>query len=583
MVPILGALIAGGAIASSALTWRRARRARHDPDQSRLSPIRVVDDPVGEARQPTALQQRTNRALAASSVALGATVAGAFTNPVLLLAGLPVSIYVFAPTFHEAWRTVRAERRVTSPLLDATRVTVCLVMGFYGTLALDAWLRTLTARVLLRTEDDFIRMLDARLPAAPPTVWRHIGDVEVQQTVADLAVADIIHVRAGERIPVDGVVRYGVIWTDMRTRGPTTRAGEVPGKETVRRDVGAHLRADTIVVMGDAFVEVTSIPSHLDTNGLRRRVQQAVDEGTLLQQAGVKSGRTMAPRMLALAGITLPFWGPNRAAGFVTTTFGSQMQTLGRYTLQNFVNLAAEQNVLIFDGRVLETANVINTVVINAHLLDNPGLHMQAATAIDALRRQRRRFAQLMPHGFAVYVMAERDDMSVREMAAEIGADDYFIAPTPQEQATILQGLQHSGRFICYVGTGQEDAQLLDHAMMAVAVPITAGHPGRQAYADGISAVVTDNDLARLPALFDLAAQFTAKQGFNLAWPLAMDLLDIGTTVFIHFGLIYSISFSYAGLLASTVNSRMALVRYRLAREAEQHKSALPSPRPFPH
>ncbi|MEZ4557000.1 MAG: hypothetical protein R2854_11240 [Caldilineaceae bacterium] len=98
-----------------------------------------------------------------------------------------------------------------------------------------------------------------------------------------------------------------------------------------------------------------------------------------------------------------------------------------------------------------------------------------------------------------------------------------------------------------------------------------------------MSAVVTDNDLERLPALFDLAAQFTAKQGFNLAWPLAMDLLDIGTTVFIHFGLIYSISFSYAGLLASTVNSRMALVRYRLAREAEQHKSALPSPRPFPH
>ncbi|MEZ4581251.1 MAG: hypothetical protein R3A10_06320 [Caldilineaceae bacterium] len=189
-----------------------------------------------------------------------------------------------------------------------------------------------------------------------------------------------------------------------------------------------------------------------------------------------------------------------------------------------------------------------------------------------------------MPHGFAaVHVMAERDDASVREMAAEIGADDYFIAPTPQEQATILQGLQHSGRFICYVGTGQEDAQLLDHAMMAVAVPLTAGHPGRQPYADGVSAVVTDNDLERLPALFDLAAQFTAKQGFNLAWPLAMDLLDIGTTVFIHFGLIYSISFSYAGLLASTVNSRMALVRYRLAREAEQHKSALPSPRPFPH
>lgn len=570
MVPVIGALIAGSAIASSALAWRRVRRLCPNPSTAYLL-AHDEEDPGADAAGPSEEMRETNRALAASSVALGVTVAGIFATPALVLVALPVSIYVFVPTFREAWLTVRAERRVTTPLMDATRVTVCLVMGYYGTLALDPWLRTVTRRAFLRSEEEFIRMLDVRLPATPPKAWTALHGMELQREPADLAAGDIIHVKAGERMPVDGIVRYGSIWLDEQ------RGGEAP--VSVRKEVGAAVSIDTPIVMGDAFVEVTEAPLRRDPSALRDRVQQAMAEGTLLQEFGVSAGRTMAPRMLALAGITLPFWGPNRAAGFVTTTFGSQMGSLGRHTLQTFITLAAEQQILILDGHVLETANAVNTVIFDAALLADPVLRTQAAATIEALRRRRKPFAAMTPHGFTVYVMAERDDAFIRELVADIGADDFLVAATTPAKSDALHGLQQSGRFICYVGTGQEDPRLLEHTVMAVALPTLPGDPARHLFADGVSAILTEQDLGCLTALFDLVAQFTAKQGFNLAWPLAMDLVDIGTTVFIHFGLIYSISFSYAGLLVSALNARLPLMRYRRDRDSRQRKSALP----FPH
>ncbi|MEZ4581253.1 MAG: hypothetical protein R3A10_06330 [Caldilineaceae bacterium] len=290
MVLILGALIAGGAIASS-VGHGVVFAGRGTIPTNRVFPSGSSIPWARRANRRQPWQQRTNQALAASSVALGATVAGAFTNPVLLLAGLPVSIYVFAPTFHEAWRTVRAERRVTSPLLDATRVTVCLVMGFYGTLALDAWLRTLTARVLLRTEDDFIRMLDARLPAAPPTVWRHIGDVEVQQTVAD----------SGGRV-ISSMTGRRTRWTASSataSSGPTcarTARQHVPAKCPARkrcaemwgRTHGRHDRDGRRLWRSPTFRRA---PGHERATASRSKQRMRVRPAT----SGRKSGRTMAP------------------------------------------------------------------------------------------------------------------------------------------------------------------------------------------------------------------------------------------------------------------------------------------------
>jgi len=69
--------------------------------------------------------------------------------------------------------------------------------------------------------------------------------------------------------------------------------------------------------------------------------------------------------------------------------------------------------------------------------------------------------------------------------------------------------------------------------------------------------VLLDPRMRGLPGVFDLAKLFAAKQSFNLLAPVGFDLLDISTTVFLHFGLVYSIFLSYTGLLCSVAQAKM--------------------------
>ena len=70
-----------------------------------------------------------------------------------------------------------------------------------------------------------------------------------------------------------------------------------------------------------------------------------------------------------------------------------------------------------------------------------------------------------------------------------------------------------------------------------------------------------DPRLRGVLGIFGLARLFFAKQRFNLLAPFGIDLIDISTTVFLHFGLFYSVLLSYAGLLTGMAQANMPKVQ----------------------
>lgn len=104
--------------------------------------------------------KKTNQELAASSASLVLAATGAFLRiPVLGIASVPVMLYVFAPTFKEAGLRLGKERRINSQVLTATRITVCVVMGYTFIAALDAVLHAFSHRLFVRNEEDFQQAL----------------------------------------------------------------------------------------------------------------------------------------------------------------------------------------------------------------------------------------------------------------------------------------------------------------------------------------------------------------------------------------------------------------------------------------
>jgi cation transport ATPase len=570
MVTIAGMLVAGGVFWSGTVAYRQLRpvkrwfrRSARPRAASPISPI--PEQAAGET--PRALR-RANQSLAISSISLGVTTAGLLFKPVLVLVSVPIGFFVFAPTLRAAWHTLRQERRITTPVLDATRFAICVAMGYYFALALDTWLRTFTQKVLAHTDDHFSHALDKHFLEGTDVVWLATDGADVETKIADLIVDDVISIIAGDLVPVRGTVLHGEAWVEEQLATGRTAY--------TRKVAGDPIFADTTVVTGQLQVQVTAIPEQPATDAIRQGLRRTVESGTFLQELGEASGRKMAPRIMAFSAIMLPFWTGNRAAGFLTTGFGSQMSTLSPYTLQNFINLAAARNLLIFDGHALEYLNLVNTIILDARILADAELRRQAPSIIRALRSRRWRLSETASQPFAVYLIADEDAAAVRQLAAEVGADDYFVEPLSLGRAALVERLTMGGRLTCYIGDGDEDARVMEAAQVSVALPAATGGSLTAAVKNGAQVVVMEKDLHRVEQLFDIARQFTAKQGFNLAWPLLMDLLDIGTTVFLHFGLTYSILFSYSGLLVSATNARIPLLRNQSAHESVQGARLLP-------
>ncbi len=538
---LIEAFVIGGALYAGIKAYRRqsvvAKIARPrrwlGHRQGRLTPLLEQPSSTPEIDQ-------ANQALAVSSMSLGLTTASiVFAQPTLGLASLPLTLYVFAPTFQNAWRHALKERRVTSAVLDATRIVVCVVMRYDAVAALNAFLQSASQKLFAQAEADFQRQLFDLFGQDQAAVWAYAQGAEFQIAPEQLAIGDVLALSPGDIVPADGVVLYGAGWLDQRL---------VTGDDSpIPKSIGERVLADSTLLAGKLYVQVEQIFSSVTSGSIRMTLQQTATRTSWAQELGEVSGQRMAPRMLLAFAISLPLLGANRAAAFLTTSFGAQMRTLGPHGVRNFVIAAARQGILIKDVRALEKAVVVNTLILDARLFNDPQVRTQAKTLIHNLRRRAWHIHRLRPHRFAIYLLANHDeDELARALATELGLDDYFAVPSLDERAMLIERLQKGGRLICYVGAGSDDDPVMAKAFVSIA------HRGLGTLTtDAAQVTLLDKDLDRLESFFALANDFMHKQGFNLLAPIGLDVVDIATTLFFHLGVVYSVLFNYTGLLLS--------------------------------
>ena len=133
---------------------------------------------------------------------------------------------------------------------------------------------------------------------------------------------------------------------------------------------------------------------------------------------------------------------------------------------------------------------------------------------------------------------------ATRQLAAQIGADDFYAEALPTDKLAILQHLQATGHNVCFVGDGINDAIAFRQANVSVSIagatPLAMG---------SAHAVLLEPNLTALPALFKLAKEAAQTQramqipvlgtsalgligiwfwGWSLPATTALNLLSIG-------------------------------------------------------
>ena len=225
--------------------------------------------------------------------------------------------------------------------------------------------RMLEARAKGRTSEAIRHLIG--LQAKTATVVR--GDSEIEIAIAEVIPGDIVVVRPGERIPVDGVVREGASAIDE-----SMLTGE---SMPVDKAIGATVFGGTINRTGSFRFEATKVGRETMLARIVDMVEKAQgSKAPIARMADVVSG-IFTPVVLSIAIATFAIWfvlAPVDTrfslalVSFVSVLIIACPCALGLATptaIMVGTGMGAENGILVRSGESLETAHRISTVVLD--------------------------------------------------------------------------------------------------------------------------------------------------------------------------------------------------------------------------
>ena len=305
---------------------------------------------------------------------------------VLLALTLPVVLWAGRRIFAAAWRGFR-HRSADMNTLVTVGIGAALLYSAAATavprvftdagLAADVYyeaVTTILALVLLgrwvesrakgRTGAALRRL--AELSAKTARVVR--GGEELEVAIAEVALGDVVQVRPGERIPVDGVVREGRSFVNeaMLTGEP------VP----VEKEQGVEVFAGTLNTTGAFTFEATQIGARTALARIVRLVEEAQGSRAPVQRLADRVAGVFVPVVIAIAIGAFVAWfdlGPAPAPLFATVVFVTVLIiacpcAMGLATptaIMVGTGRGAEVGVLLKGGAALEAAGTVDVVVLD--------------------------------------------------------------------------------------------------------------------------------------------------------------------------------------------------------------------------
>jgi len=224
--------------------------------------------------------------------------------------------------------------------------------------------RLLEARAKVRTNEAIKKL--ARLRARTARVVRDGEEVDV--SVEDVRVGDVVVVRPGEKVPVDGRVLSGVSAVD--------EAAITGESMPVEKWEGDEVIGATINKTGSFRFTATKVGEDTALSQIMRLVEEAQGSKAPIQRLADRISGIFVPVVMALATITFFVWlflGPEPAftlalLNFVAVLIIACPCAMGLATPTSIMvgtGKGAERGILVKGGEALESAHKLTTVVLD--------------------------------------------------------------------------------------------------------------------------------------------------------------------------------------------------------------------------
>lgn len=393
----------------------------------------------------------------------------------------------------------------------------------------------LTGRLMEeRAKDGTASAIRALMGLAPKTALLVDGDNVSEVPISTLNPGDVIEIRQGNKVPVDGTIISGNIYVDE-----SMISGEpVP----VSKNPGDKLMAGTMIKQGTARFKAEEVGSKTMLAHIIKMVQEAQGSKAPVQRVVDKVAMIFVPSILGVSVLTFVIWWiiggtamlPHAITSAVSVLVIACPCAMGLATptaLMVGIGKAAQKNILIKDATALENIRKVDAMVIDkTGTLTEPNKDVDF-TQSDTLTLEEREtlkpyareaMESLQHQGIDVYMMSGDKDEAARYWAEKAGIKHYQSKVMPQDKENLVRKLQGEGKHVAMVGDGINDSQ----ALAAADVSIAMGK-GTDIAMDVAQVTLMGSDLRRIPDAI-LLSRKTARMIYeNLFWAFIYNIVCI--------------------------------------------------------
>ncbi|MFC2759488.1 heavy metal translocating P-type ATPase [Hallella multisaccharivorax] len=400
----------------------------------------------------------------------------------------------------------------------------------------------LTGRLLEEKAKDSTAKSIRQLMGMAPKTAHIIEDGEVREVpISTIDVGDILEVRPGEKVPVDGEVISAESF--MTADAAYVDESMITGEPTpAEKKKGAKVLAGTIPSQGKFRMRARQVGENTALAHIIRMVQEAEGSKAPVQRIVDKAVMVFVPTVTALALITLLMWLwlggltllPKAIVSAVTVLVIACPCAMGLATptaLMVGIGKAAEQHILIKDATALERMRKVNVLVTDKTgtlTIPNQKVDFTKADNLPLEEREKLKpyasiaMEELQQRGIEVWMMSGDKEEAAKYWAEKAGIKHYQSKCIPQDKENIVRKLKAEGKTVAMIGDGINDTQALALADVSIAIGT-----GTDIAMDVAQVTLMTDDLRALPFSFSLSKKTTHMIWENLFWAFIYNIICI--------------------------------------------------------
>lgn len=474
-------------------------------------------------------------------------------NQTMLIISLVNIIYCGRQFYVNAWRQL-LHRSANMDTLVAMSTMISFLFSVFNTFWGDSfwgkrgieWHTYYDASVMIITFVLTGRSLEERAKKSTASAIRSLMGLVPKQAhvvsfdsvndvpIAAVGVGDIVEVRRGEKVPVDGTVSEGEGYVDE-----SMISGEpVP----VVKHKGCRLLAGTVVSEGVLRFRAEQVGRKTMLSNIIRTVQEAQSSKAPVQSVVDKMALVFVPCVLGISLLTFIVWFmvggdsmlPQALLSAVSVLVIACPCAMGLATptaLMVGIGKAAQKGILVKDATAVEQLCKVDALVIDKTgtlTIPNKNVDFKSSESIALEDRE-----QLKPHaveaisllrqrGIEVWMMSGDKEEAAAYWAKKAGISNWKSCCMPQDKENIVRQLQSQGRKVAMVGDGINDSQALAIADVSIAMG-----RGTDVAMDVAQVTLMGDDLRRIVDACMLSRHTVGMIRQNLFWAFVYNIICI--------------------------------------------------------